>query len=297
MSRVRKAIIPVAGLGTRLLPATKSQPKEMLPVGRKPCVQYVVEELLVEGVEQVLFVTGPGKAAIENHFDRNKDVMELLVNSGRLDLAKEFDLQESARFYYTRQSSPSGLGDAVRYGKEFVGDDLCLVALGDSIISGTLVPGVIQRMINAFQDHGADAVVAVRLVEPSQVHRYGIVAPQDEVLTEIPFTVSRLIEKPSERDAPSRFAIAGRYLFNKKIFDAIERTVPHKGGEVQLTDAIQIMIHQGAKVLAVPLQGDEIRHDIGNFADYFKAFLRFAADDQEYGGQVRREMSTILEER
>lgn len=297
MFTLRKAIIPVAGLGTRLLPATKSQPKEMLPIGRKPCVQYIVEELIQVGIEQILFVTGQGKNAIENHFDRNQELISQLMKNGRFELANEIDWQASARLYYTRQGSPNGLGDAVRCGKEFVGDEPVVVALGDSVISGTLAPGLMKRMADVFNQQGADAVVAVRLVEPNQVHRYGIVVPAQEFLKEFPFTISRLVEKPSEGEAPSRFAIAGRYVLSSKIFDALDRTVPQKGGEVQLTDAMQILIHQGAKVVAVPLQGDETRFDIGNFADYYRAFLRFAADDPEYGPHVRVEMGRILEEK
>lgn len=294
MQHIRKAIIPAAGFGTRLLPATKSQPKEMLPVGRKPCVQHIVEELVSEGVEQILFVTGQGKTAIENHFDRVPELERQLLQSGRFELLREVEFKSPVRFFYTRQGAPNGLGDAVLHGKEFAGDAPHLVALGDSIIAGSVVPGLVRRMCAAFFETGADAVLAVQLVEPSEVHRYGIVAPAGGVLTEIPFTVSHVVEKPSPANAPSRFAIAGRYVFSPRIFDALERTVPQRGGEVQLTDAIQILINQGAKVVAVPLEGDEVRYDIGNFADYFKTFIRFAAEDPEYGPQVREEMARIL---
>ena len=291
---IRKAIIPAAGLGTRLLPATKSQPKEMLPVGRKPCIQHIVEELVRDGVEQVLFITGSGKEAIENHFDRNQEMETQLLRSGRTDLLEQIQFRGSVRFYFTRQGAPNGLGDAVLHGKEFASDGPHIVALGDSIIAGSVVPGLMRRMIEAYYQEKADAVLAVQLVEPEDVQRYGVVAPKDGVLRAIPFAVSQVVEKPTPENAPSRFAIAGRYIFSPRIFDALERTVPRLGGEVQLTDAIQILIHQGAHVVAVPLEGDEVRYDIGNYADYFKTFLKFAADDPEYGAQVRREMARIL---
>ena len=295
MPKVQKAIIPAAGLGTRLLPATKSQPKEMLPVGRKPCVQHIVEELLQEGINQVLFVTGQGKSAIENHFDRNLELESYLSRTGREDLLSELALGAPARFFFTRQSVPRGLGDAVLHGKEFAGDGPFVVALGDSIIAGTHTPGLLKRMATALVEMNADAVVAVQLVEPDQVRKYGIVAPEGDLLRDIPFRIADLIEKPSAAEAPSRFAIAGRYIFNGKIFDALERTVPQKGGEVQLTDAMRILIRQGGTVVAVPLEGDEVRYDIGNFLDYYKALLNFLIEDEEYGPDVRVEMRRLLD--
>lgn len=294
--QVRKAVIPVAGYGTRLLPATKSQPKEMLPVGRKPCVQYIVEELIQNGADRLLFVTGQDKTAIEDHFDRNPLLEAHLARSGRDELLREVNLRSPARFHYTRQSAPVGLGDAVLQAEDFVGDDPFFVALGDSIISGSHTPGLLDRMMQVYKERKPDAVVAVRLVEPDQVHRYGIVVPEGGILREVPFEVAELIEKPEPSEAPSRFAIAGRYLFSPAIFDALHRTVPEKGGEVQLTDAMRILVRQGGRILAVPLEGDETRYDIGNFGDYFRAFLRFAARDPQFGQQVRQEMMRVLEQ-
>jgi len=201
-SAIDVAVIPVAGLGTRLLPATKSQPKEMLPVGRKPVVQYVVEELTRVGITRVLFVTGPGKASIENHFDRNAELVQMLRETGKEELlaALEFD-RSTVRYFYTRQRELLGLGHAVSCARSFVGNQPFVVALGDSIIGMHAESDVVQRMTDCYHDREAAAVIAFEEVPRDEVSQYGIAQPKtDDEL----FEIVDLVEKPSPRDAPSR---------------------------------------------------------------------------------------------
>jgi UTP--glucose-1-phosphate uridylyltransferase len=280
------AVVPVAGLGTRLLPATKSQPKEMLPVGRKPVVQYVVEELARAGMRRILFVTGPGKASIENHFDLNPELIELLRETGKEDLLAELEFERApTQYFYTRQRQLLGLGHAVLCARPFVGDQPFAVALGDSIIGVHAQSNVMQRMAECFARNNASAVVAFEEVPPDDVHRYGIARPLNGAGDE--FEVADVIEKPGVHEAPSRLAIAARYIFAPAIFSAIERTRPGKGGEIQLTDAIHLILQEGGKVYGIRLSGEERRFDIGNFQSYFRAFVEFALADEKHGPCLR----------
>jgi len=287
------AVIPVAGLGTRLLPATKSQPKEMLPVGRKPVVQYVVEELTRVGITRVLFVTGPGKASIENHFDRNAELVQMLRESGKEELlaALEFD-RSTVRYFYTRQRELLGLGHAISCARSFVGNQPFVVALGDSIIGMHAESDVVQRMTRCYHEREAAAVIAFEEVPHAEVSRYGIAKPkQDDDL----FEIEDLVEKPSPREAPSNLAIAARYVLSPAIFDALAQTKRGKGGEIQLTDAIRAVIRNGGRAYGVRLRPDERRYDIGNFEAYFEAFVAFALADPTYGPAVRRHLLKALD--
>ena len=284
-----KVVVPVAGMGTRLLPATKSQPKEMLPVGRRPVVQYVVEELQAAGLRQILFVTGRKKTAIEDHFDTDPELVRLLSSGGGYTLLEELAYTETeARFYYTRQSEPRGLADAVYHGREFVGQDHFVVALGDSIIKNSNGGSFLHKMIDAHLASGAACTVAVEEVDPDAAYRYGIVKPAEGQGDADDFAVDDLIEKPQPGMAPSNLAIAARYVFSPLIFDAISRTAPDRKGELQLTDSIRLLIQLGHHVRAVRLRQDERRYDIGNFESYFKAFIDFALADEKYGYMVRQ---------
>ncbi|MEN6480162.1 MAG: UTP--glucose-1-phosphate uridylyltransferase [Anaerolineales bacterium] len=286
---ITKVVVPVAGLGTRLLPATKSQPKEMLPVGRRPVVQYVVEELEAAGVKQILFVTGRKKTAIEDHFDADPELVRLLSSGGGYALLEELAYTETdARFYYTRQSEPRGLADAVYHGREFVGDDDFVVALGDSIIKNANGVSFLHKMIESHLASGAACTVAVEEVDPDEAYRYGIIKPAAGQENWDDCAVSDLIEKPQPGTAPSNLAIAARYVFSPVIFDAIQRTAPDRKGELQLTDSIRLLIQLGHTVRAVRLRQDERRYDIGNFESYFKAFIDFALADEKYGYMVRQ---------
>lgn len=284
---VRKAVIPVAGLGTRLLPVTKSQPKEMLPVGRKPAVQYIVEELEQAGIRDILLVTGRKKTSIEDHFDRDPDLIQRLGASGNQDLVEMLNFAEAdTSFYYTRQSTQAGNGDAVRLGRRFAGDELFVVAFGDSIIRSAGRQSVLERMIGVHVRQQASCTIAVEEVPADEAYKYGVVRPKNGAGDD--FEISDLVEKPARGSAPSNLAIAARYVFGPEVFEALDLTMPGKGGEIWLADAIRILLKQGKRVCCVKLQDGEQRYDIGNFESYYKAFVDFALADERYGYLLRQ---------
>ena len=286
------AIVPVAGLGTRLLPATKSQPKEMLPVGRKPVVQYVVEELTRVGMKRVLFITGPGKTSIENHFDLDGELVQTLRESGKEDLLAELEYERATvQYFYTRQRQLLGLGHAVLCARSFVGDQPFVVALGDSIIGMNAESDVVRRMIQCYEEKNAAAVIAFEEVAPEDVNDYGIAQPRtnDEL-----FEIVDLVEKPAPRDAPINLAIAARYVLSPAVFDALSVTRRGKGGEIQLTDAIRAVIRGGGTAYGVRLRPGERRYDIGNFDSYFEAFVAFALADPKFGPALKRRLLEVL---
>jgi UTP--glucose-1-phosphate uridylyltransferase len=287
------AVVPVAGLGTRLLPATKSQPKEMLPVGRKPVVQYVVEELTRVGMTRVVFITGPGKASIENHFDLNGELIQMLRESGKEELLGELEFERApVQYFYTRQRQLLGLGHAVACAQSFVGDRPFVVALGDSIIGMHAESDVVKRMTRCFDEQDAAAVIAFEEVAEHEVSQYGIAKPasDDEV-----FRIMDLVEKPSTRDAPSRLAIAARYVLSPAIFAALANTRRDSRGEIQLTDAIRALIRGGGRAYGVRLRPGERRYDIGNFEAYFEAFVEFALADPKFGATLRQHLQALLD--
>lgn len=278
---IRTAVIPVAGLGTRLLPATKSQPKEMLPVAKKPVVQYVVEEMEANGVKQILLVTGKSKTSIENHFDFDHELTRHLRESGKEDLLPELEYERMRlEFFFTRQRKQKGLGDAILCARHFTQSQPFVVALGDSILGLHGRSQVVQRMIETFEARRPAAVVAVEEVQPEFLSSYGVVHPLER--GDI-FQILDLVEKPALSEAPSNLAIAARYVFAPQIHEAIEQTNPGRNGEIQLTDAIRLLIKQGETILGVRLPTTERRYDIGNFQSYFEAFIDFALDDPELG--------------
>jgi UTP--glucose-1-phosphate uridylyltransferase len=286
------AVVPVAGLGTRLLPATKSQPKEMLPVGRKPVVQYVVEELTRVGMKRLLFVTGPGKTSIENHFDLNGELIQTLRESGKEELLEELEFERAAvQYLYTRQRQTLGLGHAVLCARAFVGSQPFVVALGDSIIGMHAESDVVQRMVRCFREREASAVIAFEEVPAPDVHQYGIARPKGGGDV---FEIDDVVEKPSPDEAPSHLAIAARYVLSPSIFEALDATPPGKNGEIQLTDAIRLVIRSGGRAYGVRLRGGERRYDIGNFESYFRAFVEFALADPRFGVPLRRHLENLL---
>ena len=287
---ITKAIIPAAGLGTRLLPATKSQPKEMLPVGRKPVVQYVVEELQAAGLQQILVVTGRPKRAIEDHFDSDPHLIASLEQAGNEAVLADLEyLEGKSRFFYTRQSTPKGLGNAVSLGADFVDSDDCAVALGDSLIAAADPAAPLRAMMAAHGHLKAAAVVAVEKVPREDAFRYGIVSIEGaEPPPGEPVVVTDIVEKPPLGTAPTTLAVAARYTFSPAIFEALDRTLPGKRGEIQLTDAIKLLIHMGEPVYAWPLSPHQQRYDVGNFESYFRAFIDFALADERYGYMVRK---------
>jgi len=291
---IRNAVIPVAGLGTRLLPATKSQPKEMLPVGRKPIVQYVVEELEGSGIERVLFVTGRGKTSIEDHFDDDPELIRLLRETGKEDLLLALAYERiGMHFLYTRQRRQRGLGDAVLCAEHFAGDEPFVVALGDSIIGRHRPSQIVKTLVSAFEARHAGCAIAVEEVPIEQVSLYGIVEPATE--TEV-FDITGLVEKPAASEARSNLAIAARYVFGPSIFEAIRHTPLDSRGELQLTDAIGLLLSKGERIIGVRLPREEKRYDIGNFESYFATFIEFALTDPSYEGKLRALVRELLRE-
>ncbi len=290
---IPNAVVPVAGLGTGLLPATTSQPKEMLPVARKPIVQYVVEELARSGVRNLLFVTGRGKAAIENHFDADMALRESLSKAGKQELLAALDFQElGLNILYTRQSVQRGLGDAILQGEAFASGQPFIVALGDSIIGIEGDSTACRRMADVFVEQDAAVVIAVEEVPVDQVRFYGIVEPGGDGET---FPIRSLVEKPAAKDAPSRLAVSGRYVFSPEIFDVIRLLRPDKRGEIQVTDAIRVVAERGGRVLGVRLRPGESRYDIGNLPSYYETFIEFALADPDHGPRIRRFVQQVLE--
>ena len=291
---IRNAVIPVAGLGTRLLPATKSQPKEMLPVGRKPIVQYVVEELERSNIERVLFVTGRGKTSIEDHFDDDPELIRLLRETGKEDLLLALEYERiGMHFLYTRQRRQRGLGDAVLCAEHFAGDEPFVVALGDSIIGRHRPSQIVKTLVSAFESSKAGCAIAVEEVPIEQVSLYGIVEPATN--TEV-FEITGLVEKPARGEARSNLAIAARYVFAPSIFEAIRNTPLDSRGELQLTDAIGLLLKKGERIIGVRLPREEKRYDIGNFESYFATFIEFALTDPSYEGKLRALVKELLHE-
>jgi len=271
---ITKAVVPAAGRGTRLLPATRSQPKEMLPVGRKPTIQHVVEELAAAGLREVLLISGQGKRAIEDHLDRD-------VN--RTD--EESQPWMSLRFFHARQSSPRGLADAIAVAEPFAAAQPFVVALGDSIVVSRSREPVLKRMLEVHARRRPAATIAVEEVPHEAVNRYGIVAPKGE--TDSVFAIRDIVEKPSPSKAPSNLAAAGRYVLEPVIFDAIRRIKPGVGKELQLTDALRLLLQEGEEIVCVRLRKGEHRLDIGNFLSYFQAFMELSLADREHGAALR----------
>jgi UTP--glucose-1-phosphate uridylyltransferase len=287
------AVVPVAGFGTRLLPSTKSQPKEMLPVGRKPVVQYVVEELASSGIQRLLFVTGPGKTSIENHFDINPELIATLRETGKEELLGELEFERRGlQYFYTRQRQQLGLGHAVLCARPFVGDQPFVVALGDTIVGLSGQSTIVGRMKEEFVRSRSDAVIAFTEVPAEDVIHYGIAWPRPG--TGPIFELADIIEKPSVTEAPSNLAVAARYIFSPAIFEFLARTPPGKGGEVQLTDAIRAWIRRGGRMVGMRLTANEQRFDIGNFETYFQAFCQFALADPRYGSGLREYLKRLL---
>ncbi|MFF4507690.1 UTP--glucose-1-phosphate uridylyltransferase GalU [Streptomyces sp. NPDC001401] len=274
---VRKAVVPAAGLGTRFLPATKATPKEMLPVVDKPAIQYVVEEAAAAGLDDVLMVTGRHKRAIEDHFDNAYELEQALAAKGdavRLDAVR--DPARLANIHHIRQGEPLGLGHAVLCARRHVGDQPFAVLLGDDLIDPRET--LLSRMLDV-RDQYAGSVIALMEVPPEQIHLYGCAAVEatgeDDVVR-----VTGLVEKPSHQDAPSNYAVIGRYVLDPAVFDTLERTPPGRGGEIQLTDALQELA-AGGTVHGVVFDG--LRYDTGDKADYLRAVVRLACERDDLG--------------
>ncbi|TMK81143.1 MAG: UTP--glucose-1-phosphate uridylyltransferase GalU [Actinobacteria bacterium] len=285
--KVKKAVIPAAGLGTRFLPATKSQPKEMLPLVDKPAIQYVVEQAVDAGITDILIITGRGKRTLEDHFDRSFELEYHLEQSGKLDDLKLVrEISDMAAVHYIRQKEPLGLGAAVAMAEPHVAGEPFAVLLGDDIIpSGNLL----VNMIDVYDRYGR-SVIAGMEVPRSEIHLYGAISP--EYVEENLARVVTIVEKPPTETAPSNLAAIGRYVLTPEIFDALRETVPDAGGEVQLTDAINLLAQQ-QQVYAYVFEG--VRYDIGKKLDYLRATVELAIDREDLGPEFRAILADLVQ--
>ncbi|MDT8903876.1 UTP--glucose-1-phosphate uridylyltransferase GalU [Selenomonadales bacterium 4137-cl] len=268
MRKIRKAVIPAAGLGTRFLPATKAQPKEMLPIVDKPAIQYIIEEAIQSGIEEILIITGRNKRAIEDHFDRAVELELTLKAQGKYDLLGLVEEISNVTIHYVRQKEPRGLGHAVLCAKQFVGPEPFAVLLGDDIIDAA-VP-CLKQLLDVYEDHPG-TILGVQEVPQDRVSSYGIVKPVP--VGENLWKAADLVEKPPQAEAPSRLAVLGRYIIEPEVFPILETTPPGRGGEIQLTDALRVLA-ASRPVYAYHFDGR--RYDVGDKQGYLEATIEFA---------------------
>ena len=269
MGKVRKAVIPAAGMGTRFLPATKAQPKEMLPIVDKPAIQYIIEEAVQSGIEEILIITGRNKRSIEDHFDRSVELELLLKEQGKYDLLNLVEEIADVTIHYVRQKEAKGLGHAVLCAKQFVGNEPFAVLLGDDIIDSG-VP-CLKQMMSVYDDCPG-TILGVQEVPQDKVCNYGIVKPK--AIRNNIWQAVDLVEKPDRAEAPSRLAVLGRYILQPEIFKILKNTPPGKGGEIQLTDAIRTLAIEQHSVYAYNFEGR--RYDVGDKQGYLEATIEFA---------------------
>ncbi|MDT0695307.1 UTP--glucose-1-phosphate uridylyltransferase GalU [Mammaliicoccus sciuri] len=285
-NKIKKAIIPAAGLGTRFLPATKAMPKEMLPILDKPTIQYIVEEAARAGIEDIIIVTGKHKRAIEDHFDIQKELETTLYEKGKLELLDRVQYStELANIFYVRQKEQKGLGHAIYTAKQFIGNEPFAVLLGDDIVESD--NPAIKQLMEQYEATGK-SVIGVQTVPETETHRYGIIEPksQDERLYE----VNRFVEKPEQGTAPSNLAIMGRYVLSPKIFDYLETQTEGSGGEIQLTDAIE-RLNKDDKVYAYDFEGQ--RYDVGEKIGFVKTTIEYALKDEEMRDEIIRYLQSL----
>lgn len=287
MKKIKKAIIPAAGMGTRFLPATKAMPKEMLPIVDKPTIQYIVEEAIASGIEDIIIVTGKTKRAIEDHFDSNFELEESLRKAGKTELLKK--VQESeVEIHYIRQHDPKGLGHAVWCARKFIGDEPFAVLLGDDIVQAE-TPGL-KQLINQYDETGS-SIVGVQKVADDETDRYGIVNPLEKVGRR--YQVKEFVEKPKLGTAPSNLAIMGRYVLTPEIFTHLGKHEIGAGGEIQLTDAIQAL-NESEKVYAYDFDGK--RYDVGEKLGFVKTTVELALQNDEMKEELLEYLLEVTEE-
>ena len=299
---IRKVVIPVAGLGTRLLPTTRALPKEMLPVGKYPAIQHVVEEMAAANLTKCLFITSHSKTIIENQFDNNIDISSQPEQNHNSIDPGQFDYsRRGIEFFYTRQQTlpptvrPRGTGAAILAAESFVESEHFAVAYGDTIINTRHTPNFLARMIESHLRHGSACTVGVRPVSSDMVGHYGIVKPEPaDDLNADSFSIRDLVEKPDVDEAPSLMAVSARYVFSPDIFDEIRGLTGASGGELGVTDAIRGLIRRGRSVRCVRLLPDETRYDIGSHESYYRAFIDFALQDPQCGDKIRQYLETCM---
>jgi UTP--glucose-1-phosphate uridylyltransferase len=285
-SKIRKAVFPAAGLGTRFLPATKASPKEMLPLVDKPLIQYSVEEAVASGIESILIITGRDKNSIENHFDISFELEELLKEKGKTEVVEEIRaISDLARISYTRQKQALGLGHAIYQARDFAGDEPFAALLADDIVDAE--KPALKQMMEVFEKYNAP-VIATMQVEGEAISRFGVI-DADEVEPNV-FLIKDMVEKPAFADAPSDLAIIGRYIFTPNIFHAIEQTQPGAGGEIQITDAMRLLL-KSRPFYAVKLEGT--RHDAGDKLGFLIATVEFALKREDLGDGFRSYLKTL----
>jgi UTP--glucose-1-phosphate uridylyltransferase len=281
LKKIKKAIIPAAGLGTRFLPATKAMPKEMLPILDKPTIQYIVEEAARAGIEDIIIVTGKHKRAIEDHFDNQKELEMILQDKGKTDLLEKVKYStELANIFYVRQKEQKGLGHAIYSARQFIGDEPFAVLLGDDIVESD--NPAIKQLIEAYEETGK-SVIGVQEVERDQTHRYGIIDPLEKSGRK--YEVKEFVEKPKQGTAPSNLAIMGRYVLTADIFDYLKTQSKGAGGEIQLTDAIE-RLNKHDQVYAYDFEGD--RFDVGEKLGFVKTTIEFALKDESMHEELTR---------
>jgi len=287
--KVRKAIIPAAGLGTRFLPATKAQPKEMLPIVDKPTLQYIIEEAVNSGIEEILIITGRNKQSIEDHFDKSVELELELEKKGKHDLLREVrNISDMVNIHYIRQKEPKGLGHAIYCARSFIGNEPFAVLLGDDIVYAE--KPCLEQMIEAYDEYKT-SVLGVQEVAKEDVSKYGIV--DGKQLADRIYEVKGLVEKPNVDEAPSKVAILGRYIINPAIFDILEHTQPGKGGEIQLTDALKELANREA-MYAYIFEGR--RYDVGDKQGFLEATVEFALRREDLRQEFLAYLTNITEE-
>lgn len=290
MQKVRKAIIPAAGLGTRFLPATKAQPKEMLPIVDKPTIQYIVEEAVASGIEDIIIVTGRGKRAIEDHFDKSYELEETLAKKGKYEQLEEVQgISKLANIHYIRQKEPLGLGHAISCASRFIGDEPFAVLLGDDIVHSPEKP-CLKQLIDVYERYNS-SVIGVQEVSEQEVSKYGVISINQSGMDNGVFHINDLVEKPKVEEAPSNYAIMGRYVLRPEIFDILENLTPGAGNEIQLTDAIKKLNDQ-QMVVGYEFSGE--RHDVGDKFGFIKAMLDYALEREDLKGQVMDYLKNIV---
>lgn len=288
MKKVKKAIIPAAGLGTRFLPATKAMPKEMLPIADRPTIEYIVEEAILSGIEDIIIVTGKGKRAIEDHFDRNFELEQNLKEKGRLDLLEKINKSSNVNIHYIRQKEPKGLGHAIWCARKFIGNEPFAVLLGDDIVKANTP--CIKQLMDQFEVVN-NSIIGIQQVPYEETNRYGIIEPiRNEGRM---YEVKRFVEKPTFGTAPSNLAILGRYVLTPEIFDFLESQEVGAGGEIQLTDAIQ-KLNRIQPVFAYNFEGK--RYDVGEQLGFIMTTIEFALQNKELAPKLRELLRTIQHE-
>ncbi|WP_079528177.1 UTP--glucose-1-phosphate uridylyltransferase GalU [Halobacillus hunanensis] len=286
MTKVKKAIIPAAGLGTRFLPATKAMPKEMLPIVDKPTIQYIVEEAIASGIEDIIIVTGKGKRAIEDHFDNNFELEDNLMKKEKFELLDKVNETSNVDIHYIRQKEPKGLGHAVWSARKFIGNEPFAVLLGDDIVEADTP--CLKQLIEQYEETES-SIIGVQQVADDQTHRYGIIDPSSNENRR--YQVKTFVEKPVQGTAPSNLAIMGRYILNPEIFSFLGQQKTGAGGEIQLTDAIQ-ELNELQSVFAYDFEGS--RYDVGEKFGFIKTTIEFALKNNEIGPDVEELLNSLV---